>query len=244
MRTRISTAFGHRFLRFIRVHPRSSASYLRNRFRRFLPFFRISGRRQALILALAFLLLLEIQATIGASVSFADGNPPDVWVPDGAPIRIVIPKINVDSPITPVGLVKKKRRYEWATVKKGVAWHNLSAIPGQTGNMTLSGHNGSRGNKVFRKLHKLHVGDTFLIFSKDHVFEYVITDRIITRELFQSKKKKARNARWIGDFPDERVTLITCYPWWTNTHRLILVAHPVKTVDLNEEKTYNTFLIW
>lgn len=206
-----------------------------DRRRRFPSFCRISGRRQALILTLVLLLLLEIQALIGASASFADGNPPDVWVPDGAPTRIVIPKINVDSPITPVGLVKKKRRYEWDTVKRGVAWHNLSAIPGQTGNMTLSGHNGSRGNKVFRRLHKLHVGDTFLIYSANGVFEYVITDRIITRELFQSKKKKARNARWMGDFPDERVTLITCYPWWTNTHRLILIAHPVMPTDVSGE---------
>ncbi len=31
LRTRIHTAFGHRFSRFISVHPRSSASYLRSR---------------------------------------------------------------------------------------------------------------------------------------------------------------------------------------------------------------------
>jgi len=212
-----------------------------DKLRRFSSFRRISGQRQALNLTLALLLLLAIQAFVGAGASFADGDSPDIWVPDGAPTRIVIPKIKVDAPITPGGLVKKKRRYEWGTVNKGVAWHNLSAIPGQTGNMTLSGHNGSRGNKVFRRLHKLHVGDTFLIYSTNGVFEYVITDRIITRELFQNKKKKARNARWIGNFADERVTLITCHPWWTNTHRLILIAHPVKPAG--GEKTYTLFLI-
>jgi sortase (surface protein transpeptidase) len=26
-------------------------------------------------------------------------------------------------------------------------------------------------------------------------------------------------------------TLVTCYPWFTNTHRLIVVAHPVESSD-------------
>lgn len=29
------------------------------------------------------------------------------------------------------------------------------------------------------------------------------------------------NARWIGDFLDERITLIACYPAWSNTHRVV-----------------------
>jgi sortase A len=165
-----------------------------------------------------------------AGVQAAEGSPP-VWRPEGAPTRIVIPKIKVDARIKPVALIKKRGRYQWMTVKKGVSWHNLSAIPGKQGNLVLSGHNGSRGNKVFRKLYKLQVGDRIQIYADDSVYTYAVTERVIVRELYQSKKKRAQNARWIGEFPDERVTLITCHPWWTNTRRLIVVAH---RIPLNE----------
>jgi LPXTG-site transpeptidase (sortase) family protein len=35
------------------------------------------------------------------------------------------------------------------------------------------------------------------------------------------------NARWIGPFNDERLTLVTCWPYTNNTHRVIVVAKPV-----------------
>jgi len=177
---------------------------------------------------LAFFLLGVFLISTGIQTGYADDDPPRIWVPDGAPTRIVIPKIGVDSTITPVGIEKKGRRYQWQTVKEGVAWHNLSSLPGTTGNLVLSGHNGSRGNKVFRNLHRLKVGDTFQLYADDQVFEYVVTKRLIMRYLFINRKKKARYARLIGPTPDERVTLVTCHPWWTNTHRLVIIARPVR----------------
>jgi len=178
--------------------------------------------------ALVFFLILVLLIFFGVQISLAMDGPPRIWVPEGAPTRIVIPKIGVDSVITPVGIVKKKKRYKWQTTSKGVAWHNLSAIPGQVGNLVLSGHNGTRGNRVFKRLRKLQPGDTFFIYAGDQEYEYVVTRRTIVRYLFVSRKKKARQAKWIGQYPDERVTLVTCHPWWTNTHRLYVVARPVR----------------
>jgi sortase (surface protein transpeptidase) len=43
-----------------------------------------------------------------------------------------------------------------------------------------------------------------------------------------SEHERSRNKRWIGPFPDERVTLVTCYPTWTNADRLILVGKPLE----------------
>lgn len=34
------------------------------------------------------------------------------------------------------------------------------------------------------------------------------------------------NARWILPSTDERLTLVTCWPAKSNTHRLIIVASP------------------
>ena len=35
------------------------------------------------------------------------------------------------------------------------------------------------------------------------------------------------NAQWIAPTDDERLTLVTCWPYISNTHRLIIVAKPV-----------------
>lgn len=40
---------------------------------------------------------------------------------------------------------------------------------------------------------------------------------------------RLENARWILPSEDERITLITCWPYFSNTHRLIIVARPVDT---------------
>ncbi len=38
---------------------------------------------------------------------------------------------------------------------------------------------------------------------------------------------RLKNAQWMQPTPDERLTLISCWPYWTNTHRVIIVARPV-----------------
>jgi LPXTG-site transpeptidase (sortase) family protein len=81
--------------------------------------------------------------------------------------------------------------------------------------------------KVFRNLRKVRVGDKLTIYVGEQAFEYKVTQRKILREAFQTRKKRLANARWIGEFPDERVTIVTCHPYWTNTHRLVLVAKPI-----------------
>ena len=40
------------------------------------------------------------------------------------------------------------------------------------------------------------------------------------------QKVRLANARWIQPSEDERLTLITCWPYESNTHRLIIVALP------------------
>jgi sortase (surface protein transpeptidase) len=37
---------------------------------------------------------------------------------------------------------------------------------------------------------------------------------------------RLENARWLQPSDDERLTLVTCWPQWSNTHRLIIVARP------------------
>jgi LPXTG-site transpeptidase (sortase) family protein len=51
------------------------------------------------------------------------------------------------------------------------------------------------------------------------------------REAGESSKTRMENASWIGESNDERLTLVTCWPYESNTHRLIVVARPVNVLN-------------
>jgi len=46
---------------------------------------------------------------------------------------------------------------------------------------------------------------------------------------------RRENARWILPTSDERVTLITCWPYSANTHRLVVIAQPVEVLEVPAE---------
>jgi LPXTG-site transpeptidase (sortase) family protein len=152
---------------------------------------------------------------------------PRVITPAELPARLVMPAIQLDSAIEPMALVETGGVYEWIAPEDTVGWHDTSALPGQAGNLVLSGHNASLGGKVFRNLYRAQIGDRFTIRTGQRAFIYEIAERHVLRELFTSRATRQANAAWIREFPDERVTLVTCHPTWTNTHRLVLVARRV-----------------
>ncbi len=39
-------------------------------------------------------------------------------------------------------------------------------------------------------------------------------------------EQRLENAKWIGTFSDERVTLMSCYPYTGDTHRIFIVLKP------------------
>ena len=70
-------------------------------------------------------------------------------------------------------------------------------------------------------------GDQITIYSNNVPFRYEITMRKILPERGQPNDVRRANARWIQPTEDERITLITCWPYTSNTHRLIIVAKPL-----------------
>ena len=79
---------------------------------------------------------------------------------------------------------------------------------------------------MLRMAQDVRVGDMLTIYTGDAAHEYVVMQRMVLREAGQTLAQRLVNARWIGSFEDERVTLVTCYPAWANTHRLVLIARP------------------
>jgi sortase A len=147
------------------------------------------------------------------------------------PERIVIPAIHLDAPIKPVPykLVKVNGQVfqQWSVPNEFAAgWQNNSAMVGVPGNTVLNGHHNEYG-EVFGKLIDLKPGDTIEIDSGETIIQYQITNKMILPERDQPLSVRFDNARWMLPTQDDRLTLVTCWPQSSNTHRLIVVAVPV-----------------
>ncbi|MEM7031949.1 MAG: sortase [Chloroflexota bacterium] len=145
------------------------------------------------------------------------------------PTRIVASKIDLDSEIVPVGWQQQEIDgqlvSQWNVADFAAGWHLNSAMPGQIGNIVLSGHHNIQG-EVFRYIENLEAGDEITLYRHNEPFIYKVTDKLILKDRGESDDVRRANARWIGTFEDERLTLITCWPYNNNTHRLVVVAKP------------------
>jgi len=113
----------------------------------------------------------------------------------------------------------------WNVADYAAGWHEASALPGQPGNVVISGHNNIRG-EVFRDVADLGAGAEVTLTADGRPYEYVVESKMIFPERGRSIEERLENNRWIGDFEDERLTLVTCWPYTSNTHRVIVIARP------------------
>lgn len=143
------------------------------------------------------------------------------------PTRIVIPAINLDAPIETVGWSEVQGVSTWDIPNHFAAgWLKTSAPLGSTGNTVLDGHHNIHG-EVFRHLVDLKAGDLIKVYSGDQTFMYEVAALHILPDRDQPLDVRRRNAVWIQPTLDERLTLVTCWPYTNNTHRLIVVAKPI-----------------
>jgi len=154
-------------------------------------------------------------------------RPTPVDLAGSIPRRIVIPAIQLDAPIETVGWHVVNGVSQWDVPDYYAAgWLMTSAPLGKAGNTALTGHHNIDG-EVFRDLVKLKPGDFITLYAQGQPFYYEVKSRHILPERGQPEKVRLENARWIQPTADERITLITCWPYTSNTHRLIIVAKPL-----------------
>ena len=151
--------------------------------------------------------------------------------PPSGPTRLVIPALQLDADIQPVSLVSKddgmKQHKEWSVPKEYAAgWHDESASLGQPGNTVLNGHNNVHG-AIFRDLEYLEPGLEIILYDNDRSYTYEVVQQEFLEETGQSLQTRVMNARWILPTSDERVTIVTCWPNTSNTHRIVVIAMPV-----------------
>lgn len=147
-------------------------------------------------------------------------------------MRMIIPDIGVDAPLVSVhfdAIIQGGRQdhAQWQVPDSYAAgWHSTSAPIGQPGNSVINGHNNIHG-AIFHDLVDLPLGARIIIETGDQIFEYQVTGREFLLERGEPLRDRLRNARWISPTDDERVTIVTCWPNSSNSHRLVVVAHPV-----------------
>lgn len=146
---------------------------------------------------------------------------------DTGPTRLVIESVGIDSQVIPVGwqvVEQNGRQYSiWEVADYAVGWHKTSALLGQPGNTVMTGHNNVKG-EVFRDLVNVEIGDKVTVYADERQFEYVVDFKTIVKEKGEPLEVRQRNAQWIAPTNDERLTLVTCWPYTSNTHRVIVVA--------------------
>jgi LPXTG-site transpeptidase (sortase) family protein len=145
------------------------------------------------------------------------------------PDRIAIPSIKLDSPIVPIGWYVVEQDGQqfsvWQVADYAVSWHKTSAYPGHGGNVVLNGHHNIKG-EVFRYLVDVDIGDRILLYAGEQVYFYAVEQKMILKEKGETSEVRRQNASWIAPTDDERLTMVTCWPYTNNTHRLVIVAKP------------------
>jgi sortase A len=76
----------------------------------------------------------------------------------------------------------------------------------------------------------LEPGDSLILYDEDGSYEYEVTQRVLFEEKGKSMRERNFNARWMMPTSDERLTLISCWPFETNSHRVVVVAQPANVV--------------
>jgi sortase A len=147
----------------------------------------------------------EVPAHLRELVSAITPLPVPTPGPEQA-IRIQIPAIGVDAPVV--------EGDDWEPLKQGAGHHIGSANPGERGNCIISAHNDIFG-EIFRRLSELGLGEEVFIHTASRIYRYVVTQqRIIGPTEVEVMELTSSPV----------LTLISCYPYGIDTHRIVVIA--------------------
>lgn len=156
---------------------------------------------------------------------------------DGLIGYIEIKKINVKLPIY--------HGSDPDVLKKGVAHIPNSALPtGGIGNNTvLSAHTGYPTQVFFDNLNELEIGDEIKVSVLDETLTYAVT----AKNIVEPDDTSLLNA----DDRKDLLSLITCYPYGVNSHRLIVTAErdivpshdEAEATEITKSESKNSFEI-
>lgn len=125
----------------------------------------------------------------------------------GSGIAVIhIPKISLESVVVEGVSVED--------LKKGPGHVRGMALPGEKGNVVISGHRTTYGAPFYR-LDEVTVGDEIKLFDRSGEYTYIVTETRIVRPDDQTI---------VVPSTDARLTLTTCHPRYSAKKRLIVFA--------------------
>lgn len=103
-----------------------------------------------------------------------------------------------------------------ANLDKGAGLLEGTAAPGMPGNSAIAGHRNRAYGSMFNRLDEINEGDTVTVRDKNNTYQY---------EVYETLVVEPHETSVLNGSQDEKVlTLITCTPIDTATHRLIVKA--------------------
>ncbi|NIM46591.1 MAG: sortase [Candidatus Aenigmarchaeota archaeon] len=147
-------------------------------------------------------------------------QPTATFVQEVAPTtesRLLIEKIGVDAPIIFVKSIKDEDIKEG--LRKGVVHYNDTALPGEEGNIFITGHSANywweKGdyNYIFSLLDRLEAGDETIIYYHGKKFKYKVFDKKIVEPTDLSV---------LDQTSEPILSLMTCYPPGTDWQRIVI----------------------
>ena len=130
---------------------------------------------------------------------------------------IEIPTVNISLPVY--------HGTEDAVLQIAVGHLEWSSLPvgGESTHCVLSGHRGLPSAKLFTNLDKLVAGDKFIMRVLDEVLTYEVDQILIVEPTDVSTL--------IIEAGKDLCTLVTCTPYWINSHRLLVRGHRIENQD-------------
>ncbi|MGC4864235.1 class F sortase [Micromonospora sp. DT53] len=124
--------------------------------------------------------------------------------PQGPPTRVRVPRIDVDSPLTVLGLDRAGALIP-PTDFHTAGWYGGGPAPGDTGPAVLAGHLDSRrGPAVFARLGELRPGDLVEVWRGGQPLSFRVTGSLRTR------KDRFPTDVVYGPTPRAELRLVTC----------------------------------
>ena len=165
-------------------------------------------------------------------------TPTPTPLPPLPAIRLSIPAIDLNTSIQEISPIEKttwnrETIFEWETTAFSVGHYSTSGNPGGGTNIVLTGHNNISG-EVFRDLDKLHPGDEVILFTEDSEFYYEVQKVYTIPYLGVETEGEATIQSLTAPQTSEMVTMVSCWPYATSSHRIIVIAVPASDEDEND----------
>jgi LPXTG-site transpeptidase (sortase) family protein len=143
--------------------------------------------------------------------------------------HIAIPALGIYSPVVPVGWQVETASTtgavtEWDSPGAAVGWVLTSALPDGDGNIILYGHNNMYG-AVFKKLWALKTGDAILLETGVRNWEYSVAQVELLPLTGAGSRELAAYRSYLQPTDSPRLTVISCWPPESNTHRVVVIAY-------------------